>query len=135
MSKRVGPTHRTITRSKINIIPMGVRRARVPVRTLALNQPHTPARAKGKIVGHINVAAIPYTPLMRRMLRRQVNGQGGYQNLLRKIQTIMRTKGQYPVTEDELRMLSRYATRYGEGGFQGRVRAILSQYVATVVRS
>lgn len=55
-------------------------------------------------------------------------GEGGFQSLLRGIQTkINFTTGLVDVTEEELERARRYSGEYGEGGFQHRLfRAVLN---------
>ena len=59
---------------------------------------------------------------------KEQTGQGGFQNLLRKI------KSQYSVQRNELWIdkedivrLCRYAKEYGQGGFQDRIQVLLEK--------
>lgn len=60
-------------------------------------------------------------------LSKSVNGEGGHQNLLRKLQ------GQYDkesqtleYDNDDLEKIERYSEEYGKGSFQNRFKSILS---------
>ena len=60
-------------------------------------------------------------------LNKGVNGDGGHQNLMKKL------KGQYDsgngvlkYDDDDLEKLRRYSSEYGSGGFQDRFKAILA---------
>lgn len=57
-------------------------------------------------------------------LRRQVNGEGGFQNLLRALQRQL-TENELVLTPDLIEKIARYVDRYGKGGFQGRLDAVL----------
>ena len=59
-------------------------------------------------------------------LVRPVNGQGGFQNLLRRIQGQLNANYQLVLTLDDIRQINRYRSRYGGGGFQGRLDAVIS---------
>ena len=57
-------------------------------------------------------------------IKRPIRGEGGHQSLLRKLQSnldgrILR------LNQDDCERLHRYATQYGQGGFQGRLRSIV----------
>ena len=53
--------------------------------------------------------------------RRPINGQGGFQSLLRRIQPrIDPTTNVLDISEADLETLVRYSFDYGTGGFQGR---------------
>jgi hypothetical protein len=57
-------------------------------------------------------------------LSKPVNGQGGFQNLMRGLQKRLRGR-QVWVTQEEIVRIYRYATRGGQGGFQGRLMPFL----------
>ena len=53
---------------------------------------------------------------------RQVNGQGGFQTLLRRISKQISSDGVLEVGESDLEKLIRYSFEYGQGGFQERTK-------------
>lgn len=57
-------------------------------------------------------------------LRRPVNGEGGFQNLLRALQHQL-AKNELTLTPELIERIARYVERYGHGGFQGRLDAVL----------
>lgn len=58
-------------------------------------------------------------------LSKSVNGDGGHQALLRKLQRQC-NGGTLELYEDDLEKLRRYSEDYGDGGYQSRFKAILS---------
>lgn len=58
-------------------------------------------------------------------LMRPVNGQGGFQSILRRMQEQLNENQQLVLTIFDIRQIVRYSTRYGGGGFQGRLDAVL----------
>lgn len=64
------------------------------------------------------------TSVMR--LMRPVNGRGGFQQLLRKLQ--LRLQGSVlTVDPDDCERLARYSSSYGTGGFQARTTGAASE--------
>ena len=61
------------------------------------------------------------------VLMKPVNGQGGFQNLVRKLQTRVRGRRVW-FTPDEVVTLHRYVTNTGSGGFQGRLSPLLGAF-------
>ncbi len=60
-------------------------------------------------------------------LLKPVNGDGGYQSLMRKLQAqYNHNNGILEYDGDDLEKLKRYANEYESGGFQGRFKAILN---------
>lgn len=60
-----------------------------------------------------------------------IKGQGGFQSLMRSVtERITKSSGVARFEADEFRRITRYATSYGEGGFQQRLRLLVSQWVA-----
>lgn len=60
-----------------------------------------------------------------------IKGQGGFQTLMRSVaERITRSHGIARFTPDEFSRVTRYATSYGEGGFQQRLRLLVSQWAA-----
>ena len=55
-----------------------------------------------------------------------IHGQGGFQSLLRRLQSQLSSESQLVLRIDDVRQIVRYWARYGTGGFQGRLGAILS---------
>lgn len=61
----------------------------------------------------------------------EIRGQGGFQALCREI--VKRINSGQPVLRfapNEFRRITHYATMYGEGGYQARLRIIVSQWAA-----
>lgn len=60
----------------------------------------------------------------------QIKGQGGFQALIREVsKRITESQGVVRFTPDEFRRVSKYATTYGEGGYQMRLRLLVAQFV------
>lgn len=57
------------------------------------------------------------------LLSRPVEGQGGFQNILRLMQSRLQDD-HLAVTEDEAERIARYVEEYGGGGFQERLRPL-----------
>jgi hypothetical protein len=61
----------------------------------------------------------------RQALMRSVVGQGGFQSLLRGLQSKLTGDGILVLTTADVERIARYVHSYGGGGFQGRLDAIL----------
>jgi precorrin-6B methylase 2 len=61
----------------------------------------------------------------RRRLMRPVRGSGGFQSLLRTLQRRLRPDGTLTLDAATAERVMRYCTRYGSGGFQGRLLSLL----------
>ena len=61
------------------------------------------------------------TPHALARLLRPVNGQGGFQQLLRKLQSQL-NGSVLTLDDDDIEKLDRYSHTYGLGGFQDRTR-------------
>lgn len=59
----------------------------------------------------------------------QINGHGGFQSLCRGIAERMGRGRVLKLEPNEFRRIVRYASDYGEGGFQQRLRKIVTQWV------
>jgi hypothetical protein len=59
-------------------------------------------------------------------LQRPATGQGGFQSLLRRLQSQI-AQNQLVLSEADAERLVRYATQYGGGGFQGRLARVVEQ--------
>jgi hypothetical protein len=59
-----------------------------------------------------------------------VNGHGGFQGLARALQEQLETSAVLHLTPDEFRRIVRYATDYGDGGYQQKFRKIVCSWVA-----
>jgi hypothetical protein len=58
-------------------------------------------------------------------LKKPVIGQGGFQDLLRRLQGyIVLDSDKIEIPISELETLTRYADSYGKGGFQGRLKSL-----------
>jgi len=65
-----------------------------------------------------------------------INGQGGFQRLIREVALrIQESGGVARFTPEEFKRISRYATTYGEGGFQVKLRLLVAQWVAQNVNA
>lgn len=58
-----------------------------------------------------------------------IRGQGGFQSLCRQLAERLRKSSVLKLTPEELHRLARYATDYGDGGFQLRFRKIVCSWV------
>jgi hypothetical protein len=77
-----------------------------------------------KVLSNVTLS-IKLTPEEIRLLQKPVIGRGGHQSFLRRIQT--KLHGNILKLEPyDVDMMIRYAQNYGEGGFQGRYRAVLN---------
>ncbi len=63
------------------------------------------------------------TPAEVEWLSRPIRGRGGFQSLLRAL-TRHRTGNIQRVPDHLAERIHRYANKYGEGGFQGRLHAL-----------
>lgn len=57
------------------------------------------------------------------LLSRPVDGEGGFQDILRLMKS-REQEGMLSVSGTEARKIIRYARTYGQGGFQDRLRAL-----------
>lgn len=79
--------------------------------------------------GQITVAVTPN--LVQAFDGLTIHGKGGFQALMREVaERITTSHGVARFTPDEFKRVARYATSYGEGGFQQRLRLLVSQWVA-----
>ena len=79
--------------------------------------------------GSIKVAVTPN--LKSAFASLTIKGQGGFQTLMRDVsEKVVKSSGIVKFTPDEFTRVTRYATSYGEGGFQQRLRLLVSQWVA-----
>ncbi len=69
---------------------------------------------------------IELTPEEADKIRRPIHGQGGFQSLLQRIQNQLNEQERLILDIDDIRQIRRYQSRYGTGGFQGRLDAILA---------
>jgi death on curing protein len=59
------------------------------------------------------------------LLNREVRGEGGWNDLVRKLQSKLRPDGSMLLDSDEVARIRKYAMGHGPGGFQNRLRAVL----------
>lgn len=59
-------------------------------------------------------------------LRRPVVGQGGFQSLLRQLQSLL-NDGELTLTPELIAKMVRYVQDYGQGGFRGRLDTALEE--------
>jgi len=69
---------------------------------------------------------IELTPDEVDLLSRPIHGQGGFQSLLHRLQSQLNDESQLTLRISDVRQIVRYWARYGTGGFQGRLGAVLS---------
>jgi hypothetical protein len=60
-------------------------------------------------------------------LMRPVVGSGGFQSLLRALQSNVSASGVLALSPSQVERIARYVQSYGQGGFQGRLDAVLAQ--------
>lgn len=70
---------------------------------------------------------VTLSPAAREALARQIVGQGGWQDLLRKLRGQVTAEG-LVMTVDDVERTVRCAREYGTGGFQDRLEAILGAF-------
>lgn len=73
--------------------------------------------------------ALP-TPVRRRFLATNVQGQGGFQSFVRQLQERAKRTSTLVLSKDEFQRLTRYCAHYGNGGWQSELRIILANWVA-----
>jgi len=60
-----------------------------------------------------------------------IKGQGGFQSLMRDVASrVTKSPGIVRFDADDFARITKYATSYGEGGFQQRLRLLVSQWTA-----
>ena len=74
--------------------------------------------------GDTNDIVVELTPSQVEYLNRPVRGQGGYQSFLKRLQRNM-NGNLLRLSRKDCEKIVRYATRYGQGGFQARLRSIV----------
>jgi hypothetical protein len=68
---------------------------------------------------------VQLTPEEVQILRRPVNGEGGFQSLLRGLQkNLDRKTNQLTVTAGQFEKIIRYTSQYGSGGFEDRLAPV-----------
>lgn len=67
---------------------------------------------------------VELTTVQQELLGRPVRGQGGYQSLLRKLQANL-AGNLLRLSRQDCERIVRYASSYGQGGWQGRLRSIV----------
>lgn len=58
-----------------------------------------------------------------------ISGQGGFQSLCRSLAARLKTSKVLKLTPEELVRIARYASDYGDGGYQQRLRKIVCAWV------
>lgn len=71
-----------------------------------------------------NIIVLKLTPEEVAPLKKEVNGSGGHQNLLRNLKSKLKEDNTIELTADEIEKIIRYGLNYGGGGFQGRLVGI-----------
>jgi len=65
-------------------------------------------------------------------LQKAVNGQGGYQTLLRELLPLVQSNGSLTIDDEQLGRIVRMCA-YGTGGFQGRLRSAFKAHVRALM--
>ncbi len=60
-------------------------------------------------------------------LRKPIVGEGGFQSLLRTLQSQVADANVLVLTPDLTERIGRYVHDYGQGGFQGRLETVLEE--------
>lgn len=60
-------------------------------------------------------------------LRKPIVGEGGFQSLLRTLQSQIADANVLVLTPDLTEQIARYVHDYGQGGFQGRLETVLEE--------
>jgi hypothetical protein len=81
-------------------------------------------RSSGRVDKALRRDCCGATPDHLEYITRLLRGQGGYQSFLSHLQVNL-SGNQLRLTRADCEKVVRYATQYGEGGFQGRLRAIV----------
>jgi hypothetical protein len=63
------------------------------------------------------------------LLRRDIKGGGGFQDLMRSLRQRSAISGTLNLTDADLEKIQRYAFEYGDGGFEGRLRGIFERHL------
>lgn len=63
----------------------------------------------------------------RERLMKPVAGKGGFQSFLRSLQRSTSADGILTLAPADVQRIARYVQNYGEGGFQGRLDAVLTE--------
>lgn len=61
------------------------------------------------------------------ILMRPVQGRGGMQSLLRDLQKLLDSERALLLTDQDIIRIRNYVNRYGQGGFQDRLKPIIRQ--------
>ena len=75
---------------------------------------------------------VAVTPAIRKLFRNaEIRGEGGFQTLCRDIATRVKTGGPIlRLAPNEFKRICQYATAYGEGGFQQKLRLIVASWAS-----
>lgn len=60
------------------------------------------------------------------LLSRPIHGQGGFQTLLRRLQSQLNEESQLVLGIDDVERIARYCAKYKTGGFQDQLKSVLS---------
>lgn len=72
---------------------------------------------------------ITVPPEVKRMFRRPINGQGGFQTLFREVAKRAQSHKGLQLRPEEMQRVVRYSTHYGDGGFQQALRWVVALWV------
>lgn len=77
--------------------------------------------------------ALP-TATRRAFTHMDIRGEGGFQSFCRRLQDRCKQSSVLTLSQEEFERMARYATSYGEGGFQQQLRTLLANWVAQHMR-
>ena len=78
-----------------------------------------------------SVISVAVTPkLVQAFTGLRIEGKGGFQRLMREVaERVTAADGVAQFTPEEFMRAAKYATSYGEGGFQHKLRLLVTQWV------
>ena len=65
----------------------------------------------------------------KQRLMEPVNGEGGFQSLLRGLQQKLQADGHLNLSVDDLEKIPRYARKYKQGGYEDKLKAIFGNHL------
>lgn len=91
-----------------------------------------PARAADKPATSAHTVTIVVTPVLRHLFdTEEIRGNGGFQRLCRSVKEQLQAgTPTIRFSEEQFRRVLQYATHYGEGGYQSRLRTLVAHWAA-----
>ncbi len=68
---------------------------------------------------------VALTPDIVELIKRPVEGQGGLQSLLRRLNRNLSPDGSLNLSDTDVERIRRYASKYGQGGFEDRLKPLV----------